>query len=132
MTWSEEIPLLAGDYGPGFSEYLLFANAETFYLYKFDGDSLFRGGNTLKEVYYGLLQWRWPDEYEPQEMWTFEPDNEEEYDSYDYFPFWRHGFDENGQETQVLSYSLLSFIPRRVGSDVDSGYVSGLNSEGEE
>ena len=48
MTWPEEIQLLAGDYGPGSPGYLLFANAEAFYFYHFDGDALFRAGNTLK------------------------------------------------------------------------------------
>ena len=130
MTWPEEIPLLASDYGPGFPQYLLFANAETFYFYKFDGDGLFRAGNTLKEVYYGLLQRRWAGEDETREMWFVEPDNGEEYDPYDYFPFWRGAFDENGGETEVLAYPLRPFIPRlAVDSDGDSGYISHLNSE---
>ena len=84
-----------------------------------DGDSLFRAGNTLKEVYYGLLKWRWASEDEAQETWLFQPDNGEEYYTYDYFPFWRDGLDENGGDTQVLSYPLLPFIPHRVASDDD-------------
>ena len=131
MTWPEEIPLLAGDYGSGSAEFLLFANAETFYFYKFDSDGLFKAGNTLKEVYYGLLQQKWAWDEETQEMWVVEPDNGEEYDMYDYFPVWRGVTDENGVRTEVLAYPLLPFIPRQVDSD-DSGYISDVDLGEEE
>ena len=91
MTWPEEIKLLPGDYGPGFPEYQLLANATTFYFYNFDTDALFRAGNTLEEVYHGLRQRRWS--FNPNgtaERWFIEPDcGSEEYDRYDYFPIWK-------------------------------------------
>jgi hypothetical protein len=123
MTWPEEISLFVGDYGSSCPDVLLFANAEAFYFYTFDGDALYRAGNTLKEVYYGIRQRKWTGENETGEMWFLEPDNGEEYDAYDYFPFWRGGVDGR---TEVLAYPLLPFIPRWVDSDDDSGYISHL------
>ena len=95
MTWPEEIELFPSDYGTGFPNYLLFADKISFYFYDFDMDWLLRAGNTLREVYWGLRQRRWTDKEERRwcgeddslEMWEIEPDNGEEYDRYDYFPF---------------------------------------------
>lgn len=57
-------------------------------------------------------------------MSFLEPDNGEDYHIHDYFPFWRHGVTENGEDTQVLSDPLLPFIPHPEKSDNDSGYIS--------
>jgi hypothetical protein len=111
MTWPDEIPLLAGNYGSGSPGLLLLANAETFYLYDFDRGGLFRAGSTLKAVYYRLRRRKWTGENPTQEMWFLEPDNGEEYDSYDYFPVWSGGVDENGRRTEVLVNPVLPFIP---------------------
>lgn len=133
MTWPEEIKRLPEGYGPGFPEYLLLANSESFYFYLFDPECLFRAGNTLEEVYWGLRQRRWVDkdsrrwcgEDDSHEMWDIEADNGEEYDQYDYFPVWR-GEEEDGRRTHVLSYPLLPFIPHvPVHFDDDCGYNSG-------
>jgi hypothetical protein len=120
MTWPEEIELLAGDYGTGFPNYLLFANPTSFYFYHFDTDWLLRAGNTLEEVYWGLRQRRWTDKEERRwcgedyslEMWEIEPNNEEEYDRYDYFPVWTGGENGNSGDTEVLSNPLQPFIPQ--------------------
>jgi hypothetical protein len=124
MTWPEEIPLLAGDHGPGSPAYILFANLETFYIYEFDGNSLFRVGNTLKEVYHGLLERRLDSD---EAMSFLEPDNGEDYHIHDYFPLWRHEVTENGEDTHVLTDPIIPFIPHPENFD-DSGYIS----EGEE
>jgi hypothetical protein len=114
MTWPEEIAVLPPDYhvggGPTPATFLLLADVTNFYFYEFDGDALSKAGTTLEDVFEGMKgrKW-WPTAKEP---WEDVEDNGEEYDHYDYFPFWMVKREKDGTWAgHVLVDTLWLFVP---------------------
>ena len=74
-----------------------------------DDHALYRAGTTVEEVYWGFRNGAWlfygPP---PQHRWVEMADNGEEYDSWEYFPLWGGGVDEDG--TNKVD-PLRSFVP---------------------
>ena len=70
-------------------------------------DELLKAGLTLEKVYSGLRDQRWS--LIDEEGWIPEPDNGEEYDCCDYFPDWKGGVSNDGDDIWVLTDPLYPF-----------------------
>jgi hypothetical protein len=86
VVWPEHAAYYPPTLRPGEPDYILLASADSYYLYKFDGNSLLKAGKTLEEVFYGMKA----DKHEywgPEDQgWERVEDNEDDPDPFFYFP----------------------------------------------
>jgi hypothetical protein len=112
MTWTEELELLPPGYGPGHPQVELLADANTFYCFVVGGETLYRAGATIEEVYWGMKKGAWLFSNEPQDSWIEMADTGEEYECWDYFPLWDGFVKKDGTHAYKPVFPLYRFVPR--------------------